>query len=223
MLENFRLGEWPFNGFLETIFDLVKSADFIPSDFWNFDIDFSQSRWLDVLDCISEIIHPDFHLFQDLWRDCFLIEVNLRQVSAKSLHGSFSDECSKVSTDEPVGVVEDPIDLKVISNRHLTGVNFHDFLSSFTVRNADLDFSVKTSTTTECWVEGVTSVGCTDNDNVVPSLHTIEECQHLSNNTALNFAADIFTLWTNGINFVNENNGGCLFTCFVENFTQLFF
>ena len=76
VLENLRLGERPLDRFLESVFDFVKSTNFVPSNFRNFDIDFTQSRWLNVLDSVTEIGHPDFHLLKNFGGDGLFIEID---------------------------------------------------------------------------------------------------------------------------------------------------
>ena len=223
VLENLRLCERPLDRFLESVFDFIKSTNLVPGNLWNFDINLTQSRWLNVLDGVTEIGHPDFHLFKDFGRNGLFIEVDLWQVSSKCLHGSFTNECGKVCSNETVRVVKHPIDFEVVRNWHLTCVHFHDFLSALTVWDTNLDFSIETATTSERWVECITTVGCTNDDNVVPSLHSVEQCQHLSNNTSFDFATHIFTLWTNRVNLIDENDGRCLFAGFIEDFTELLF
>ena len=91
-------------------------------------------------------------------------------------------------------------------------------MTSFSVWHADFDFSVKPPGSAKRRVEGVASVGGTDDHHVVSPLHAVHEREHLRHDAPLNLARHFFSLRAYGINFVDEDDGGCVFGCFVENF-----
>lgn len=102
-------------------------------------------------------------------------------------------------------------------------MDIHDFTSSFTVGYADFDFSVKATGSSQGWVECVSSVGGTDDNDVVSTLHTVHEREHLRNNTSFNFARYVFTLGANGVDFVDEDDRWRICRCFVKYFSKLLF
>ena len=94
MFEQFRLGEWPFNGLLETVFDLQQSPNFVPTDFGDFNVDFTERRRLNVSYGFFEVIHADFHFLKDFGWKGFFFKVNFWEVASKSSHGRFSNQGS---------------------------------------------------------------------------------------------------------------------------------
>ena len=100
-------------------------------------------------------------------------------------------------------------------------MHVHDFTAAFSVGHADLNFTVKTARATKRWVERISSVGGTDDDDVVSSLHPVHQGQHLGDHATLNLARHVFTLRTDGIDFIDEDNGWCVVGSLVEDFAEL--
>ena len=223
MVEEFWFGQRPFHRFLEAVFHLVEATDLIPANFRHFNVNLSKSRRLDVPYGFLEIFHADLHFLQHLWWKGFFIEVNFWQVAAQGSHGRFTNECSEVGPDEAVGVVQHPSNVKVVRYGHLTGVNIHDFAAPFTVRNADLNFAVKSTRSPKRRIQSVSSVGRSNNDHVVTAVHAVHQRQHLRNDTALDLTRDVFPLRANGIDFIDEHDGGSVVGGLVENLSQLLF
>ena len=166
-----------------------------------------------------EVIHTNFHLLKNFRWNCFFLEVNFWEISSQCFHCCFSNEGCKICSNESVGIIENPIDFKIISNRHLPCVNIHDFLSSITVWDTNLDFSVESSGSSKSWVECISSVGCTNDNNIVSALHPIHQRKHLRNNTSFNFTTNVFTLRTNRIDFIDEDDRRRVFACFIKDFS----
>ena len=223
MVEEFRFGQRPFHGFLEPVFHLVEATDFIPANLRHFNVNLPQGRRLNVPYGFLEIFHADLHFLKHLWWEGFFIEVNFRQVAAQGSHGRFTNECSEVGPDEAVGVVQHPSNVKVVRYRHLTGVNVHDLAATFAVGNANLDFTVKATRSPKRRVQSVSSVGRSDDDHVVAAVHAVHQRQHLRNDTALDLTRDVFAFRANGIDFIDEHDGGSVVGGLVEDLSQLFF
>ena len=100
-------------------------------------------------------------------------------------------------------------------------MNVHDFAPAFSVGHTNFDFTVKATRSTESRVERITAIGGSNHHDVVPSLHTVHQREHLSNDAAFHFARDVFTLGANGIYFVNEDDSRCVVRSLIEDFSQL--
>ena len=101
-------------------------------------------------------------------------------------------------------------------------MDVHDFASAFSVGNTDFDFSVEATWSTKSWVKGIPAVGGADDDHVVAAMHTVHQRQHLGDHAPFDFPGYVLTLRANGVDLVNENDGGGIFSCLVEDFTKLF-
>ena len=187
VLEDLRLGQGPLDALLEPVLDLVQAANFVPADFWNFDVNFAKRRGFNITDGFLEVLHVDLHLLEHFGRDGFRLKVDFWEVAAKGLHRGLAHQGAKVGADETVGVVHDPSHVEVVRDGHLTGVDFHDFPAAFAVGHADLDFAVETTGPAEGGVEGVLTVGGADDDDVFSALHAVHEGQHLRHDAALDF------------------------------------
>lgn len=76
------------------------------------------------------------------------------------------------------------------------------------------DFAIDTSGTDESWVEGIDFVGCHDDfyvAAVVETVELVEEFEHGSLDFALASGLRFVTFGSDGVDFVNEDNGGCIF------------
>ena len=60
-----------------------------------------------------------------------------------------------------------------------------DFLSTIFVRNTNFQFPVKSTRAPQSRVYCVSSICCTNYNNVVTALHSIEKCEKLCDNSTL--------------------------------------
>ena len=70
-----------------------------------------------------------------------------------------------------------------------------------------LKFTVETTWTTKSRFDDRRSVGSSHDDNLGSWLQSVHKGQQLRDNSLLNFASSLFTLWSDGINFINKDNG----------------
>ena len=62
------------------------------------------------------------------------------------------------------------------------------------VRYANLKLAVEAAGAPQSWIDGVTAIGGSDDDDVVASLHPVEQSQQLGHDPALDLACHILTL-----------------------------
>ena len=221
MLEQFRLGQRPLDAFLEPLLDLFQTTYLVPRDLGDLEIDFAQSARLDILDSLTEVRHGDLHLLEHLGRNLLLVEVNLREVSAQGLHRRLADQSRDVGADEAVRVIEQPVDVEVVANRHATGVDIDDLFAAVLVGHADLQLTIKAAGSAQSRIDGVTAVGCADHDDVVASLHAIEKSQELGYHPALDLTGDVLALGRDTVELVNEDDRWGVGGGLVENLAEL--
>lgn len=63
----------------------------------------------------------------------------------------------------------------VWSELHVSCVDSQDFHSADFVGNTDVDFTVESASTTECGINRVWSVGCSDYNNLATALSAIHQ------------------------------------------------
>ena len=221
MLEQFGLGQRPLDAFLEPLLDLFQTTDLVPRDLGDLEIDFAQSARLDLLDSLTEVRHGDLHLLEHLGRNLLLVEVNLREVSAQGLHRRLADQSRDVGADEAVRVIEQPVDVEVVANRHATGVDIDDLFAAVLVGHADLQLTIKAAGSAQSRIDGVTAVGCADHDDVVASLHAVEKSQELGYDPALDLTGDVLALGRDTVELVNEDDRWGVGGGLVENLAEL--
>jgi hypothetical protein len=102
-------------------------------------------------------------------------------------------------------------------------VNSENFESSILVGNANIDFTVETTSTTERWVDGVWSVGCTNHNDLTTALNTVHKGKKLSDDTLLDLALGLLSVGGNRIDLINEENGWLVLLALFEGLSQVLF
>merc|ERR1719483_170503 len=113
--------------------------------------------------------------------------------------------------------------INIVSKFHVSGVDSENFQSADSIGDSNINLAVKTSKATKSRINRVWSVG-SGHDNGLRSLFkTVHQGQKLGNNSALNFAMGFLSFWGNGVQFINENNGGRILFSFLKSFTKIRF
>ena len=206
VLEQLRLGQGPLDALLEPRLDLFEAANVLPSLLGHLDVDLAQRGGLYLAHGHPEVVHGDLHLLQHFRRDLFSLEVDLRQVAPERLHGTLSHQRADVGADEPVTVLERPIHVEVVGDRHAARVDADDLPSTLLVRDADLDLPVEASRSAQRLVDGVSPVGGSDDDDVVASLHAVHQREQLGDDSALDLARDFLPLGSDAVEFIDEDD-----------------
>ena len=89
---------------------------------------------------------------------------------------------------------------------HVLRVNAQYLQASDFIRNADVDFAIKAAETTKSRVNRVRSVRRTHHDDVRARLHAIHQGQELRHDATLDFTIRLFTLRSDGINFIDKDD-----------------
>ena len=78
--------------------------------------------------------------------------------------------------------------INVISEFYLLGVNLEDLHSSKSVRNADVDFSIESSKSSERRVNRVRSIRCAHYNDVRALFESVHQRQQLRDDSSFDFA-----------------------------------
>ena len=102
-------------------------------------------------------------------------------------------------------------------------MNSQNLKSADFIWHSDIDFSVKSTESSQSRIERVWSVGSGNDDNVASSFKTVHQCQKLGDNSSLDFTVDFLSVRCNRVDFINENNGGAIFLSLFEGFSKISF
>ena len=91
-------------------------------------------------------------------------------------------------------VVGDVNEVNIRSKLHVLGVNAENLETACLIGNTNIDFTIKTTSASECWVNRFWSVGSTNNDDLTTTFDTIHESQELSDNTLLRFTLGLLSV-----------------------------
>jgi hypothetical protein len=89
-------------------------------------------------------------------------------------------------------------------------VDLEDFVFCFEVGDWEFNFSINTSRSDQGWIQALYFVGSHDDFNFSMSIETVQLVQQLKHGSLNLFLASrvgIVSLGTDGIDFINENDG----------------
>mmetsp|Transcript_1727 Transcript_1727/g.4031 ORF Transcript_1727/g.4031 Transcript_1727/m.4031 type:complete len:777 (+) Transcript_1727:352-2682(+) len=194
--------------FFQVALDSFQTTNIVPRSVRNFDNRFSQTGWVGLRKGMAEVILIDSHAIQDFGIDLLVLNVDQVHLFADALHGSLGTEGGNVGTDKTVCFPGHGFRVNVLVELHVTGVDAEDFEASIFIGDTDIDFAIETTETTKGGVNGIGTVGTSNDNDRRTLLEAVHECQHLTDDTALDFSVGLFTLGGDRVDFINENNGG---------------
>ncbi len=155
-----------------------------------------------------EVLPGDSERVQNLGINRFLVQVDHVHLLTNLLHGSLGTERSNIGTDVTVGFRGNLLKVDIVREFHVAGVDAEDLETAGRVGNANVDFTIESTETTKSRVDRVGPVGGSHHDDVGAGLETVHEREQLRNDTTLDFAVGLFTLGSDGVDFIDEDNGG---------------
>src|SRR5213080_4524314 len=93
-------------------------------------------------------------------------------------------------------------------------------MSAYFVRDADLYLPVEASWTSERRINGVGPVGSTYHDDVSPGAHTVHQGEQLRHDSMFHFTSHFFSLGSDGIQFVDEDDARSSLLGFLEDLAE---
>jgi len=111
--------------------------------------------------------------------------------------------------------------INIFGELHVLSVDSEDFHTANLIRHANVDLSVETTGTTKRWVDRVRSVCGANDDDLAAALGTVHERQQLSDDTLLDLSLSLFSIGSNRVDFVNEDNRGGVLLALLEGLTQI--
>mmetsp|Transcript_25697 Transcript_25697/g.60458 ORF Transcript_25697/g.60458 Transcript_25697/m.60458 type:complete len:202 (-) Transcript_25697:917-1522(-) len=164
---------------------------------------------------MAEVVLVDGHAIQDLGINLFVFDINQIHLLTDTLHGGFGTESGDIGTDKTMGFSCNGFGIDIVVQFHVACVNAEHFQAAILIGDTNVDFTVKTSKTTQGRIDSIGTIGRTNDNHRSTLLQTVHERQHLRDDTAFHFTIGLFTLGRNGVNLIDKDNcGGILFGFF---------
>jgi len=126
-----------------------------------------------------------------------VISININQVHflSNTLKRSFRTKLGQISSDVSMSISRNFLKIHILIQFHVFGVNSQNFHSSHLVRNSNINFSVKSSESSQRRIDRVWSIGCSNNNHLSSTLHSIHQSQQLRNNSLFYFSIRLVSFW----------------------------
>merc|ERR1712165_397777 len=96
--------------------------------------------------------------------------------------------------------------IQIFGQTHVFGVNSKNLHPTNSIWYTNVNFSIKPTEATKSGVNGVGSVCSGHDDNVGSLFQTIHQCEQLGNDSSLDLSVSLFSLWSDGVQFINEDD-----------------
>ncbi|BAT05417.1 Os08g0413050, partial [Oryza sativa Japonica Group] len=207
-VEHLRVLHRVLHRLLELALDLAQAADVVPRHLGHLDDPgLAQGGGLGDLHGELEVVHGDGQRVEDLHVDGVVLDVDDVQLLPDALHGGLGAERGEVGADEPVGVLADALEVDVVGERHVLGVDAEDLEAAELVGDADVELAVEAAEAAERRVEAVGAVGGADDDHLGPRAEAVHEREQLRHDAALHLAVRLLAAGRDGVDLVHEHDG----------------
>mmetsp|Transcript_9059 Transcript_9059/g.18809 ORF Transcript_9059/g.18809 Transcript_9059/m.18809 type:complete len:237 (+) Transcript_9059:996-1706(+) len=150
---------------------------------------------------------------QNLLIHMVFIEINKTHLASDTFEGGFHTKLLEIGSDITMSVACQKFCVNIGSEFHISCHNLKNFQSAFFVRNTHIKLSVESSGTTKSWFNHARTIGGSNNNNLRRRFQSIHKGQQLRNNTLFNFATRLFSLWSDGIDFIDKDDSTVVVVC----------
>lgn len=220
--ELFRVVDGVLDLFAEILLDLLETTDILPADVGNLDnSDLAKGGGVGDAEGEAEVLHGDAEGVENLGIDGVLVEIDEVHLLTDLLHGGLGAESSHIGTDVTMGLGSNLLQVDVVTKLHVLGVDLENLETAGRVGDANVDLAIETAETTQSRVDRVGTVGGSHDDDVGAGLHTVHEGEELGDDTALDLTVGLLTLGGDGVDFINEDDGGGVLLGLLEGLAQV--
>ena len=221
MVEDLSELQGPFHSLLQLLFGGLQCPDVLPLHVGLLDQDLPHGGGLHVLQCVLEVVLGDEDVVQHFPGNLLGLQVHVGYDTPECGHGGLLGQCGQVGSRVSVGLVGEPFQVDILRQRHSAGVDLQDLETSVPVGDTDLDLPVEPSGSPQGLVDGVGSVGGTDDHDLSPGVQTVHEAQELCDDTPLLLTVHLVTLGRDRVYLIDEDDAGCVLLCLLEDLPQL--
>mmetsp|Transcript_1110 Transcript_1110/g.2190 ORF Transcript_1110/g.2190 Transcript_1110/m.2190 type:complete len:267 (+) Transcript_1110:1015-1815(+) len=209
--------------FLKVALDFFETTNVVPRNVGYFNNRLTQTGWIRLSKGMTEMILVDRHTVQNFGINLFVFNINEIHLFTNALHGSFSTKSSNISSDKTMSLTSNRFGFNILIELHVTGMDTENFQTSIFIRNSNVNFAIESTETAKGGINGIGTIGSSNDHNRCTLLESVHECQHLGDNTTFDFSIGLFTLWGNGINLINKDNGWGILFGFFESLAEVGF
>mmetsp|Transcript_17568 Transcript_17568/g.38393 ORF Transcript_17568/g.38393 Transcript_17568/m.38393 type:complete len:267 (-) Transcript_17568:908-1708(-) len=207
--------------FFQVTLNSFQTTNVSPGYIWYFDNRFSQTGRIRLRKSVTEVLLVDSHAVQNFGIDLFVLDIYQIHLLADTLHSGFGTESGNIGTNKTVGFPGNGFRVNVLVEFHVARVDAENLETTIFVWYTDIDFAIKATESTQCWVDSIGTVGTTNDNDRRTLFKSVHQGQHLTDNTTFNFSIGLFTLGGNGIDFINENDCRGILFCFLKGLSKI--
>src|SRR6056300_1569267 len=203
----------------KTNLDFFQTTNIIPRNIGHLNNSLPQTTGVADTQGMPKVILIHSHAIQNFGINLLIFNINQVHLFANTLHSSLSTKGGNIGSDKTVCFTCNSLRINILIQFHVTSVNTEDFQTAIFVRNTNINFTIKTSKTTQSRINSVGTVGTSNNNDRGTLFQPIHESKHLTNNTPFNLPIGLFSLWCNRVNLINKNDGGGILFGLLKGFT----
>jgi hypothetical protein len=202
--------------------DLLETSNVLPPDVGNLDNgDLAKGRRVADAKGELEVLLSDSKAVKNLGVDGVLIQIDQVHLLTNLLHGGLRAEGCNVGSDVTVGLGCDGLEVNILGELHVLGVNLKDLQAASGVGNTNVDLAIEATETTKGRVDGVGAVGGGHDHNVGAGLHAVHEGEKLGDDTPLDLTVGLVTLGRDRIDLVDEDDRRAVLLGLLEGLAQV--
>lgn len=140
-----------------------------------------------------KVLHRNSKRIQNLGINSLLLQINQIHLFPDLLHSRLRTKGSHVSSNKSMCLGSNLLQIHIIRQLHILGVDTKDLKTTGRVRNTDIDFTIETAESTKSGVDTVGTVGGSNDDNIGAGFETVHERQELGDDTSFNFTVGLMS------------------------------
>jgi len=167
------------------------------------------------------VVLRDGHRVEHLRVDLVVVQVDDVHLLADALHRCLSAQRGDVGAHVAVGLLGDLLEVDVVRQLHVLGVDAQNLEAAVLVRHANVHLAVEAAEAAERGVDRVGAVGRADDDDVRARLQPVHEREELRDDAPLDLALRLLSLGRDRVDLVDEDDGGRVLLRLLEGLAQV--
>mmetsp|Transcript_1988 Transcript_1988/g.3116 ORF Transcript_1988/g.3116 Transcript_1988/m.3116 type:complete len:251 (+) Transcript_1988:1337-2089(+) len=212
---------WVLHCLLKLLLDGLQPSNVLPRHVGNFHHRLAQRRGVGHPQRGGEVVVCHRHCVKDLCIDGLVLEVNDVHLLADALQRRLRAQCGEIRAHISVRLLGDLLQVHLLVELHVFGVDAKYFQAPGFVRNSNVDLTIEAAKAAQRGVDGVGAVGGTHDNDVCARLHAVHEREQLRHDAALHLTLRLFALGSDGVDLVDENDGGRILLRLLECLAQV--
>lgn len=120
-----------------------------------------------------------------------------------------------------MGVLGNCFEVNILRKLHVLSVDSQDLETTYFIGHTNVDLSVESTESTQGGVEGVRSVGSSNDDDMSSCLKTVHKSQKLGDHSPFNLTMNLLSIGSNGVDLIDEDDSWAVLFGFLKSFTKV--